>query len=95
MIEGKVACPECKGEGAVHGFGCPGFRPITIPCDLCKGTKEVDRKFLRWIAMGEQLRVDRRARNKTLREEAQERGMKASDLSDMERGIKEPLRRSP
>lgn len=87
----KVACPECSGLGVIHGFGCPGFRPIQLPCSMCMGVKEVDRRVLQWIAQGSQLREARRARGKTLREEAQSRSLAASLLSDMERGVVQPV----
>ena len=88
-----ATCPECAGEGEIQGYGCPGFRKISIVCGLCKGKKVVASHVLRWMALGEQLRLSRRARGKTLREEAKERGISASDLSDMERGIQEPILR--
>lgn len=91
---GKVKCPDCKGEGVTHGFGCPGFIPITIPCLLCEGAKVVDAKVLEWKKIGEQMRQNRIERGKTLRVEAQERGLDAVVLSEMERGAREPVRRA-
>ena len=91
MSEERAACPECRGKGSVKAFGCPGFKPLVLPCQMCNGLKTVEAKILLWVKLGEELRQDRRSRQKTLRAEAQERGMKASDLSDMERGLREPI----
>jgi len=88
-----IPCPECKGEGVLRGFGCPGFRPIEIKCLLCQGRKTVSEKVLSWREIGEEMRQDRIARGKTLRVESKERGLSAAELSEMERGSREPVRR--
>lgn len=41
MTEQMADCPDCKGEGVLHGIGCPGFKRVTIPCLFCKGEKRV------------------------------------------------------
>lgn len=89
-----VKCPDCKGEGILRGFGCPGFRPISIPCQMCAGTKEVSEERLEWMKVGDAMREDRINRGVTCRVEAQERGIKAVELSEMERGIRKPIPRS-
>lgn len=89
-----VKCPDCNGEGVSRGFGCPGFRPIEIPCLMCKGKKEITEEQLQWIKDGEAMRLDRRARDMSVREEAKRLGIKASDLSLMEMGMIKPVRNS-
>lgn len=84
-------CPECKGQGESRGFGCPGFRPITIPCHLCKGAKEITEERLQWVLDGEALRQDRRRRGISVREEAKRRGIKPVDYSQMEFGVQRPV----
>lgn len=88
----KEPCPNCKGEGVIRGFGCPGFRPVEIPCLVCKGEKVVGQEVLEWRRVGEEMRQERIARGVTLREEAKRRGMSAVDLSGMEHGAVKPVR---
>jgi len=76
------------------GFGCPGFRPVTLPCIVCHGKKTVDEKALEWRKVGEEMRKERIARGVSLREEAKERKMLPSILSEMEHGVREPMRRN-
>lgn len=93
MMDGKAKCPECT-DGYILGFGCPGFRPVSIKCEMCGGTGLVFRFTLEWRAIGLEMKKDRIARGKPLRVEAQERGMKPVELSEMERGLIEPVKRS-
>ena len=80
-------CPECNGEGATYGFCCPGFNPITLPCGLCKGQKVISEEQAKWVEYGANLREARKAARITLREGARLRGILASELSDIERGV--------
>jgi hypothetical protein len=89
-----IVCPECKGAGETTGMGCPGFRPVKIPCFLCKGEKQISEERLQWIATGEAMRQDRRKRGVSLREEAKRLGIGPSDLTDMEFGVKKPIPRA-
>lgn len=88
-----VNCPDCK-EGFILGFGCPGFKPIKIPCELCGTTGKVAPHILEWKKRGSELRKDRIARGNTCRAEAAQRGMDVIELSEMERGIQEPKPRA-
>lgn len=90
----EITCPDCKGEGILRGFGCPGFKPVTLPCLTCQGKKTIDEKTLEWKKIGEEMRKERIARDVSLREEAKERGMAPQVLSAMERGSMQPIRRN-
>lgn len=87
-----MKCPECKGQGEITAFGCPGFTPIRIPCELCKKTGEITGEQAEWVKIGETMRQDRISRGYTLRKEAERRGIDAIKLSYMERGIFRPIK---
>lgn len=48
-----------------------------------------------WIEAGRRLKEDRLSRGKTLRQEAEARGLRPSELSRMERGIQRPVSGEP
>lgn len=79
-------CLSCNGTKEIHGFGCPGFKPITMPCPLCKGTGEISEEQSQWISHGKKLREARIALRRTLREEARLRGVGMAEWSDIEFG---------
>lgn len=79
-------CPECKGNGFKSGFVCPGFKPITLPCALCKGGKVISEEQMRWVEHGVKLKAARLAKRIPLRESARLQGIMASELSDIEFG---------
>ena len=93
MAEKRVPCPECKGEGKIRAIGCPGFKRVEMNCLMCGGAKVVSAKVLDWMKTGEEMKAERIARGVVLRLEAKERGMDAVALSEMERGIREPIPR--
>ena len=92
--DGKMTCPDCEGAGVLVAVACPGFRRISMPCLMCKGEKVVSVKVIEWKRIGEEMKQERITRSVTLRIEAQQRGMEAVELSEMERGIREPVRRA-
>ena len=79
-------CPECNGEGSTTGFGCPGFKLITLPCTLCKGLKVITDEQAKWVEHGAKLREARLANHVSLRESARLKGILPSELSDFEFG---------
>lgn len=91
-----MECPDCKGGGKVIGLfairadggGCDPCREFQ--CFRCDGSGTVPDETAAWMATGKAMRDDRRSRNNTLRKEAAERRMEASELSAMERGRVEP-----
>lgn len=83
-------CPTCNGEKVLHGYGCPGFKPITMECYDCKGTGEVDDVQKVWREHGETLRKFRQARDLSLREAAAWAEVKPSHWSDAEHGRLDP-----
>lgn len=92
--DAKMTCPDCDGAGVLVAIACPGFRRISMPCLMCKGEKVVSVRVIEWKRVGEEMKQERIARGVTLRIEAQQRGMDAVELSEMERGIREPIRRA-
>lgn len=87
MIGEPHPCPACNAAGHLRGFACPGFRPVDIACNLCRGSGHLsDEALARWTR-GREMREDRIRRDMSLREEAKRRGMTARELSDLERGI--------
>lgn len=89
-----MECPDCGGGGKVIGLfairdgGCDLCREF--PCFRCAGSGAVPDETVVWMAAGKAMREDRRSRSNTLRKEAAERRMEASELSDMERGRVKP-----
>jgi len=90
-----MECPDCSGDGKVIGLfairtdgGCDPCREF--PCFRCGGSGSVPDETTVWMTTGKAMREDRKSRRNTLRKEAEERGMRPSVLSDMERGRVEP-----
>ena len=76
-----VKCPSCKGKGKFIGIGRSGFI-----CQMCLGEGNLCAAELPLVTIGAILSKVRRQENKTLVTKAKELGMKASDLSLIERG---------
>ena len=85
-----MTCPHCDGRGFTIGFGCPGFRRMKLDCRSCSESGQVDQAFMDRHAAGETLREARLRKDLTLREAAKKYGVKASELSDAERGRIDP-----
>lgn len=91
-----MECPECKGKKEIVGLfairsdgsGCDPCR--MFPCHRCKGAGSVPDEMAEWMEAGKRLKEDRLARNMTLRQEAEARELRVSELSDMERGRVDP-----
>ena len=83
-------CPDCHGRGEITGTEWPNGRVIRRDCQFCKATGKVWQRSLEWRRIGEQMRADRERRDRSLREEARERGMSPVALGDMERGYIAP-----
>src|SRR6267143_6400047 len=80
------ACMNCNGEGKLVGYGCPGFRRIELPCDMCDGTGVAPAWQADAVREGAGLKARRRAADRSLREEALRLGISPVALSDAERG---------
>lgn len=80
-----MKCPNCQG-GKIRGYGCPGFRPVEIDCDICGGTGELPDHIEYDRERGRQLKEDRKKHRLTLQEEAIRCEINITDLSRMERG---------
>ena len=91
-----MECPECKGKKEIMGFfairsdgsGCDPCRMFS--CPRCHGTGNVPDEMAGWMEAGKRMKADRLARNMTLRQEAEARGLRPSELSSMERGQVDP-----
>ena len=89
-----MICPDCHGEKRVfahvnRGVAGSGFQ--WLDCLRCKGAGEVPDEQAEWIEAGRRMREDRMGRDMSLNEEAKRRGMRAVELSQMERGVRAPL----
>lgn len=76
-------CPTCHGDGLVYGIGSPGFKPVTLICDICLGEGEVDKKN---VLRGEKMRKERLGRGLSLRKESKRLNIDAWIISARERG---------
>ena len=85
-----MTCPDCHGDGHVYGLGCPGMKPVSVPCRSCNGSGSVDSAFLARRALGAQIRSARTTRDLSLREAAKRLGVSSVVLSDAERGLSDP-----
>jgi hypothetical protein len=85
-----MICPQCYGNKVTIGFACPGFRPIELECDMCRGTGEIGDEQVLWIKLGELCKDARRERGIVMRQFALESGIDASAVSRMERGVDDP-----
>ncbi len=93
-----MECPDCDGGGKIIGLfvirtGGGGGPCREFQCFRCGGSGAVPDEVAAWMVAGRKMRGDRRLRCNTLRKEADERGMKPSELSAMERGVVEPKAR--
>lgn len=84
-------CPDCAGKGItgpVHlNMGDKPHRWLeTMECDFCKGTGHITPDLKEAREFGQRFRDQRRAREEALGECARRLGMKASELSALERG---------
>jgi DnaJ-class molecular chaperone len=80
-------CPDCKGVGKTFGFGCPGFRPMEMECNTCRGTGQVDASYVARKIEGERHRQARVGRNEPIRKCAIRLGVDPAELSRYERGM--------
>jgi hypothetical protein len=90
-----IKCPECHGSGqSVASFvrtatGCQ--QNVPHPCTRCGGIGQVPGEVAAWIETGARMRAQRLAAGRSLRAEAERRGMAASVLSAMEFGRVVPV----
>ena len=82
-----VICPDCKGDGVLIAYACPGFRKVEMTCLRCQGNKTIPEEMLQWIKNGEAMTKKRRAAGIPLRKEAKRLGILASQLTDLEMGM--------
>jgi len=87
-----MKCPQCNGEKVTIAFGCPGFKVIEMECSVCRGIGEIDDEHLEWIRVGKQCQDKRRAKRLLLHDVVTMTGIKAVDVSRMERGLDNPTR---
>ena len=95
MTDETVPCPDCEGDGkytvlAYYG-GVWGCVPTEMQCSRCKGAGRMPEEMVAWRESGQQMRSDRLGRQLSLREEANRLGVSVVELSQMERGIIEPV----
>lgn len=93
-----MQCVRCNGTKKIMGlFGINSqtgkcMPVVELPCHYCNATGKVPEDTPLWIEEGKKLSEFRRSFFKhTLRDEARRRGMKPSDLSDMEIGKTKPI----
>lgn len=95
-MSGSVTCPRCEGRGYTEHTGflhtTSGCRvgTVRLPCALCDSTGTEIPERREWAERGARLRADRLTRNMSLSHEAKRRGLKVTELSDMEMGRIEP-----
>jgi DNA-binding XRE family transcriptional regulator len=88
-----VACPRCKGNKGGNGFvnrGAAGCAVEFIPCGVCRGQGMVEPHVRGWYDAGDKFRALRRQRDLSLREAAKVIGVSVVDVSEAERGIRDP-----
>lgn len=90
-----MECPDCSGSGKVLGLfvirtdgGCDPCREFQ--CFFCDGSGAVPDETAAWMVTGKAMRDERLSRGHGLWKEADERKMKPSELSAMERGRVKP-----
>jgi hypothetical protein len=90
----KIICPQCKGIGYIF----PAFPHKVLSneeieffkCDMCNGEKNVSRKHLQWIKIGQKLETKRISKRLTLKRASIEAKIDPIILSKMERGCIKP-----
>lgn len=96
-----ATCPACDGRGGSTGIGCgpAGCGVMTLTCVVCSGSGQVPAaraaEIATWRPRGQAMR-DRRVNGepyRSLRQEADRLGISVVALSEMERGLREPLDR--
>ena len=81
-----IECIACHGKKEVFGFGCPGFKPIVIVCDLCNGTGKINATE-ESILEGKRIKAERLDNGKTLRTYCKENNIDPLIQSKLEHGI--------
>ncbi len=81
-----IECTSCNGKGEVFGFGCPGFKPIVIDCNLCDSTGKIN-ATKESILEGKRIRAERLDNRKTLRTYCKENNIDPMIQSKIEHGI--------
>src|SRR5208337_1315311 len=88
MSEGKeMKCPACQGIGKRFSFGCPGFKPIEVNCDICGGSGKLPPDLDYDPKRGRNMRDERQAQDLSLREFCKKQGVSPAERSKMERGF--------
>ena len=85
-----AVCPHCHGDGKTVGYGCPGFKRIELPCPLCDSTGNVTPEVLARVERAVHLRRVRVDAGMSLRELARAAKLSPVELSEIERGHREP-----
>lgn len=99
-----TTCPECDGEGkrlamfpryASHVPPEDRKPVIEMTCSFCEGLGAVTEQRMEWRRRGHAMREERKSRMMTLRAESDRRCISPLVLSNMERGIVEPIEDRP
>lgn len=87
-----VTCPRCDGRKGSNGFvtRATGCNVEFIPCGVCRGQGMVEPHVLDWYAAGDRFRAARNRLGLSLREAANHIGVSVVDVSEAERGIRDP-----
>jgi hypothetical protein len=88
-----VTCPRCKGSKGGNGFvnrGPSGCAVEFIPCGVCRGQGMVEPHALGWYDAGDKFRALRQRLGLSLRDSAARLGVSVVDVSEAERGIRDP-----
>lgn len=89
MSEKKHICPQCEGSGRIESL-----KPTKgiLECDLCEGYGYISGNILAQTAQGKALREWRVNQGLTLRQCSNLYNLDPVILSEMERGVREPLK---
>lgn len=88
MSKKQRICPTCNGDGDIV---LVTVRPGKLSeCPQCQGAGKVDPRTEEWERVGSLMKLDRRNRKVSFRDEARSRGILAVDLLRMENGWIQP-----
>lgn len=82
-----MVCPACKGKGKFSGYGCPGFKPIVMDCDICRGSGELPHGIVYDPERGKALKETRKEPYATMLQQSKKLGISLTELSRRERGF--------
>lgn len=86
-----MKCNQCSGFGVILGASVESLKPVSIPCDLCRGTGRIRHRQILWRFQGALLRKKRESLGLTFRDAARKWHYDCSNISKMERGVIKPV----